>query len=155
MVLILSGQFWNCPDSFKTVWILISLIQARKFTDLHWTLHSRYLINIKVNDKHCIYAFLHHFIFNTTREMITHFDMFTYFYTSRERFTHFFICRERRLRIIFLHVAKSGSARFVRKIFAREKPLSGKFWVFVPMPPPLVSLRQHLPDGPFVLQFFT
>ena len=110
MVLILSGQFWNCPDSFKTVWILISLIQARKFTDLHWTLHSRYLINIKVNDKHCIYAFLRHFIFNTTREMITHFDMFTYFYTSRERFTHFFICRERRLRVIFLHVAKSGSA---------------------------------------------
>ena len=42
--------------------------------------------------------------------------MFTYFYTPRERFTHFFICRERRLRVIFLHVAKSGSesGKFLR-----------------------------------------
>ena len=83
------------------------------------------------------YAFLHHIIFNTTRQMITHFDMlrwmFTHFlYVARAVYA-LFICRERRLRVLFSHVAKSGSARFVRKVFAREKPLSGKFWVFVPL----------------------
>ena len=34
---------------------------------------------------------------------------------------------------LLLYVARNGSARFVRKIFAREKPLSGKFYVFGPL----------------------
>ena len=95
------------------------------------------LLQLLLKQLSIAYAFLRHIIFNTTRQMITHFDMlrwmFTHFlYVARAVYA-LFICRERLLRILFSHVAKSGSARFVRKVFAREKPLSGKFQVFVPL----------------------
>ena len=49
-----------------------------------------------------------------------------FFYMLRERITRFFyVAREDYP--LFLIVAKNGSARFVRKIFARKKLLSGKF----------------------------
>ena len=34
-------------------------------------------------------------------------------------------------------------------------PSSAMVSIWLTPPPPLVSIRQHLPDGPFVLQFFT
>ena len=60
---------------------------------------------------------------------------FALFYMSRERITRLFEC-----------VARTGSARFVRKIFARKKTLSGKFLVFGPLPgdPCLLVLRLKL-----------
>ena len=73
---------------------------------------------------HMQYAFLRHIIFSTTREMITHFD------TLQEIFTHFWHVARGFTRFFDLS-RQSGSTRFVRKVFAREKPLSGKFYVFV------------------------
>ena len=60
---------------------------------------------------------------NTTGEIITHFicreRRLRTFYMSRERITRFLTCSE-----------KNRSARFVRKKFARKKPLSGMFLGF-------------------------
>ena len=61
----------------------------------------------------CHMLFLRHIIFNTTKEMITHFDMlreiFTDFlYVATEVYAFFDVSRQ------------SASARFVRKLFARE-----------------------------------
>ena len=74
----------------------------------------------------CIaYAFVCHIIFNSTKEMIVHFNM------SRETITHFLYAAKedytlfwyfaRGVYALFWHVARSVSARFVRKKNARKK----------------------------------
>ena len=45
----------------------------------------------------------------------------------------------------FLYVARRVFARFVRKNFARKKPLSGKFQDFVPLGAPCMKFQMVLP----------
>ena len=59
-------------------------------------------------------------------------DNALYTYVARD-VSALFICRQRGLRAFLTCSEKNRSARFVRKKFARKKPLSGKFEVFGPL----------------------
>ena len=58
--------------------------------------------------------------------------------------------------VLFRFVAKNGFARFIRKCFARKKLLSGKFWIFAPLPPApstKIKLSEGRQEGPSLINF--